>query len=470
MSQPTIHITGPRLVRIDARALLDAQGIAVSPGSLLLEVLAPEQVASDAWPGKWEGWRLRTLAAGRTADVLLRPEAVAPQTLVISRPGAILIPGLVNAHTHLDLSHIGPQPHTPADGFVPWVEMIRANRHTDEDAIAASVRRGVDLALAAGTVAVGDIAGAPVGRMSLVPWRTLRTTPLRGVSYVEFFGIGKTRELRATGLECLLGEVAHEACGYRAMRLGLQPHAPNTVSKHLYMLAARLVQVLPGAPICTHLAETPEERAFIASASGPQRELLERFGIWDDTILNELGRGEHPVEHLREVLTEKRFAVAHVNDAPDAAIELLAQTQTRVVYCPRASAYFAAETHFGPHRYQDMLAAGIPVALGTDSLVNLPTEAGRLPTEHPDGRGMSILDEMRYLHARDATDPLRLLRMATLHGALALGLNPDAFTFTPGAPLAGVLAVGESDTDPMRPSLIGECLLTGEQPVDLLLM
>lgn len=470
MSQPTIDISGPRLVRIDARALLDGRGVAASPASLLIEVLSAEQVASDAWAGKWEGWRLRTLMAGRTAEVLLHPGATAPETLVIARPDAILIPGLVNAHTHLDLSHIGPQPHVPADGFVPWVEMIRSNRHSDEDSIAASVCRGVDLSLAAGTVAVGDIAGAPVGRMSLVPWRTLRTTPLRGVSFVEFFGIGKTRELRATGLECLLSEVAHEACGFRAMRLGLQPHAPNTVSKHLYVLAARLSQVLPGAPICTHLAETPEERTFIGNAAGPQRELLERFGIWDDSILTELGRGEHPVEHLREVLAEKRFAVAHVNDAPDTAIEILAATQTRVVYCPRASAYFGAETHFGPHRYQDMLAAGIPVALGTDSLVNLPTEAGSLPTEHPTGRGMSILDEMCFLHARDGTDPVRLVRMGTLHGAIALGLNPDAFTFTPNMPLAGVLAVSTSQTEPLRVAQIGESLLAGGSRVDLLLL
>ena len=474
MSQPTTHITGPRVLRIDARAILDAGACSSGIGgggregggaSLLLEVLPPDRIGQD-------GFRLRTLAVGRTHDVLSHEAAKLETTQVIARPGAILIPGLVNAHTHLDLTHIGPRPHDPAAGFVPWIDMVRTSRHSDEDDIAASVRRGVDLSLAGGTVAIGDIAGAPAGRMSLVPWRTLRSTPLRGVSYLEFCGIGKTRDLRATGLECLISEVAHEACGFRAMRLGLQPHAPNTVSKHLYALAARLAMALPGAPTCTHLAETPEERQFIASGTGPQRELLERFGIWDESILAELGRGEHPVQHLREVLTEKRFAVAHVNDAPDPAIEILAQTQTRVVYCPRASAYFGAETHFGPHRYQDMLGAGIPVALGTDSLVNLPPEAGMLPSEHPSGRGMSILEEMRFLHARDRTDPVRLLRMATIHGATALGLDPDAFTFTPGAPLAGLLAVGGGETaaDPIRPGPIGEALMKEGQGVELLLM
>lgn len=474
MSQPTTHITGPRVLRIDARAILDAGACSSGFGgggregggaSLLLEVLPPDRIGQD-------GFRLRTLAVGRTLEVLSHEAAKLETTRVIARPGAILIPGLVNAHTHLDLTHIGPRPHDPAAGFVPWIDMVRTSRYSDEDDIAASVRRGVDLSLAAGTVAIGDIAGAPAGRMSLVPWRTLRSTPLRGVSYIEFFGIGKTRDLRATGLECLISEVAHEACGFRAMRLGLQPHAPNTVSKHLYALAARLAMALPGAPTCTHLAETPEEHEFIATATGPQRELLERFGIWDESILTELGRGEHPVQHLREVLTEKRFAVAHVNDAPDPAIEILAQTQTRVVYCPRASAYFGAETHFGPHRYQDMLGAGIPVALGTDSLVNLPPEAGMLPSEHPSGRGMSILEEMRFLHARDRTDPVRLLRMATIHGATAFGLDPDAFTFTPGAPLAGLLAVGGGETaaDPIRPGPIGEALMKEGQGVELLLM
>ena len=91
-----------------------------------------------------------------------------------------------------------------------------------------------------------------------------------------------------------------------------------------------------------------------------------------------------------------------------------------------------SERHFGPHRYRHMLAAGINVCLGTDSIVNLPPDAF--------DRGLSILDEMRFLFARDRTDPRSLLRMATINGALALGLPSETFMFAPDQPLAGVLA------------------------------
>jgi len=129
-----------------------------------------------------------------------------------------------------------------------------------------------------------------------------------------------------------------------------------------------------------------------------------------------------------------------VNDADDAAIGMLACTRTTVAYCPRASDYFGATRSFGPHRYREMISAGINVALGTDSLVNLPTAAALAANG-----GMSILDEMRYLYRRDHTDPVTLLKMGTLNGAQALGLNPWLFRFegngAGGHYIAGLVAV-----------------------------
>ncbi len=154
----------------------------------------------------------------------------------------------------------------------------------------------------------------------------------------------------------------------------------------------------------------------------------ERLGIWDEAMLEEIGCGKHPVEHLREVLSTAAFIVAHVNDADDAAIATLARTRTTVAYCPRASAYFGAERRFGAHRYREMMAAGVRVALGTDSMVNLDTP-GRL----------SVLDEMRLLYRRDGVDPRVLLEMGTANGAAALGLDPAWFRLgTPGR-IAGLV-------------------------------
>ncbi|MBY0263302.1 MAG: amidohydrolase family protein, partial [Phycisphaerales bacterium] len=287
------------LLRIDAAGLVDGAGTSVRGASVLLEV-SP-------------GTRPRLLAAGRAADVLTHPAATRADTTVISRPSSVLLPGLVNAHTHLDLTHIGPQPHDPAAGFVPWVDMIRSRRHTDETAIAASVRRGIELCLAGGCVAIGDIGGAPAGRLSLAPWRTLRDSGVGGVSFLEYFGIGASLEPRSAGLTRLVDEVAGEAGDAAAKgqaQLGLQPHAPNTVALSLYRLSIALAERLPGSRLCTHLAETIEEREFITRGTGPQRELLERFGLWTNAVMDELGRGEHPVEHLAGVLQSAQERLA----------------------------------------------------------------------------------------------------------------------------------------------------------------
>ncbi len=161
---------------------------------------------------------------------------------------------------------------------------------------------------------------------------------------------------------------------------------------------------------------------FIRSASGPLAALWRRLGLLDATFAP---HDAHPVDHLAEVLAATPVVAAHVNYVEPHHAALLARTRTTVVYCPRAAAYFG---HSG-HRYREMLAAGVNVALGTDGLMCVDT---------PDR--LSVLDEMRFLHRRDATDPMTLLAMATTRGATGLGLDRDLVTFAPG-PTAGVIAV-----------------------------
>lgn len=413
-----IRVPHPRILRIDAAAIRDAAGCDASPGSLLLDLESP--VLRD---GRWHA-RARVLASGPSAAVDTHPASAHAARL--ARPDTLLIPGLVNAHTHLDLTHIGPVEHDPATGFIGFVETVRARRHTEQDAIAESVRGGVAASLGAGVVAVGDIAGAVMGRPCTAGVAALAASPLRGVSYLEFFAIGLAERPS-------LDRVAAAVPGARSLatprvRVGLQPHAPYSVSPRAYAFAADLA-ARDGLPLATHLAETPDEAEFIARGTGPNRAFQERLGIWTDDELTDFSAGRRPIEHLAGVLARGKFLAAHVNHATDTDVEILRRAGTIVAYCPRASAYFGAERAFGPHRYRAMLAAGVPVALGTDSVLNLPT------------RALSVLDEMRWLRRRDGTDPGTLLAMGTLHGAAALGLDPSSYTFTPGAELAGLNAV-----------------------------
>lgn len=405
------------VLRIDAAGLADAHRSLPGPVSVWVERPADTPLGTGN-PGA-----TRLLHIGASDD----PGAPEPGQ-VLDRSTAVLIPGLVNAHTHLDLTAIGPRPHNPDAGFVPWVNMVRESRPCEPTAIHAAIRLGVQRSLAGGVVAVGDILGAAKGMPTTAGLAALCESPLSGVGFIELFGIGtRTRGAIAT-LTSLVRELAAWPPGAR-IRPGLQPHAPNTVSLPLYEACASAA-ARDDLPISTHLAETPEERTFIADGQGPQRDLLEALGIWDESELAHIGKGAHPVDHLAGVLARTRMLVAHVNDATDGAIATLSRSGASVAYCPRASAYFGAPARLGPHRFRDMLDAGVNVCLGTDSIINLDT---------PDR--ISPLDDARLL-ARTTDTPVRtLLAMMTINGAHALGLDPARYAFTVGHPIAGIVGV-----------------------------
>jgi cytosine/adenosine deaminase-related metal-dependent hydrolase len=443
------------ILRLNALGIEDALAASASPGSLLLELTDPEPFGPATRAG------LKVLAAGTPALVDRHPAAGNAQVRTLQ--GKVLIPAMVNAHTHLDLTHIGPRPFDPKAGFMGFVDTVREHRGTERAGIFASVLEGAARLLAGGVVAVGDIAGAVKGRPSDDAFHALAATPLWGVSFVEYFGIGA---MEAGAVEALARlaqafDAADVSPGSR-LRLGLQPHAPNTVSPAMYRHGVELAR-RRGWPLMTHVSETAEELEFIGQGVGVQRAFLEKMGLWEDRILEEVGRGRTPVGHVGPILDEARFAAVHVNYATDIDIDTLAVTETPVVYCPRASIYFEVDNAFGPHRYSDMMRAGIPVALGTDSIINLPAalmddvapwrEALRVragagddlaagaPVADIYAPAMSVLDEMRTLYRRDALDGAIALGMGTMDGAKALGLDPLAFTFKRGATIAGVVAL-----------------------------
>ncbi len=399
---------GRSMVRAEAAA--DGTGRRLRPAALVIE----------------DG---RLVAAGE-------PQAIgAPGgAAMLDLPGHVVLPALVNAHCHLDLSHLGTRPYQ--GDFARWIDMIRLGRCSGAGSIAASVRRGIELARAGGTALVGDIAGVAGGRPSLVAAQELRAAGLAGVSYLEVFGRGVKQDGALGALRRALGEAPRRASG---VRLGVQPHAPYSCGPELYLGAARL-----GAPAATHLAETPEELEFCSRGTGTLAALMEAFGA---RVPGEAPEGRHPIDVVEPALRAAPFVAAHVNYAEERHMEVLARTRTTVAYCPRASAYFGHPLEGRPaHPWRTMLAAGVNVALGTDGLPCLDTP-----------ERISVLDEMRFLHRRDGADPGVLLRMATVAGATAMGFDPGLVSLRPG-PIAGLLAVpadGASDRDPLVRVLAG---------------
>lgn len=410
-------------ITVRARAIIDATGTNLNHGAITLAA----ELNKDG-----------TIATLRTQT--LTPDVNNHELPTLHLPHSVILPALVNAHCHLDLTNIGPQKKPTSGGFPAWLDLIRRNRPQTDTDIQSAVRKGIELSHAGGVVAVGDIAGCINTGPSLTPWRTLQMSSLGGTSFLEFFAIGSMERPAIDRLRNILDTV-----GPNATKLGLSPHAPYSISPTAYQAALELAKQ-HNLPLTTHLAETRDERDFIAYASGPQRDFIESLGLWNDTIDGALGKGHHPVAHLAFCLSQYPWLLAHINDCTDEALDILAHTNASIAYCPRASEYFNAPDTLGPHRYRDMLARGINVCLGTDSIVNLPEAATSTKTG-----GITPLDDARLLYQRDRTDPNTLLAMLTTNGARALGLDPVAFTFARGTPLAGIIAVDIDDrcNDPL---------------------
>lgn len=375
-----IAATPARRLRIRVAAAADATRV-VSPATVLLDPSGPVTVDPPEVVGHLE-------------------------SPAIDLPGVVVMPPLVNAHAHLDLTSVGPMDSNT--DFAQWAGQVRQRRPQTPEAIAAAVHEGVRRSVAGGTGFIGDIAGN-FGLVAVDALRAAATQAgMQGVSYVEVFGIGHASSRGIQFLQGLRDQVASQSGG---IRLGVSPHAPYSCDDPVYAAAAEL-----GLPLTTHLSETLEEIQFVRHALGPFVELLQRVGAWTPELR---GWGVSPIRRVLPLLSHSHASLVHLNylDAED--LELLTATASRQrtpvpVYCPRASAWFG-HPHAGhpPHAYRAMLHAGMPVALGTDSAIVL----GESPT-------ISVLDEMRLLWDRDGTDARQLLTMATTHGARALDLDP----------------------------------------------
>lgn len=401
----------------------------------------------------------RIAFAGVGADMTADQRAMARQAREVDLGDVLLLPGMVNAHSHLELHDVGPQPYggEAAGGFMGWVGMLRSKLPAvpDVDAspsrtealqpfvqwFADSAGRGARAARAVGVAAVGDIS-----RFEQVD-QAVRQAGLAGVGFRELFGLGTPFDEDALAIIETMSQIQTDPSQQNGAiwRHGVQPHAPYSAGPRLYEAAGR-----SSLPCATHLAETCDEIRFVAEAAGPMRDFLQKIGKWDERFAQGYGQGLSPVQWIKPYLAGKRWVLAHVNYADDADIALLANARATVAYCPVASDYFGHHRNT-PHSYREMLEAGVAVALGTDSVVCQPAEQPQ---------PMSVLAQMRHLYRRDATDPATLLAMATTHGAKALGLPQEFATLQPGASAGGLAAVAiEKDcaAEPLEQVLESDC-------------
>ena len=353
----------------------------------------------------------RILLAGPKADVLRAAPAGFPR---MEFPGAAIVPGLVNAHVHLQIPRFTDDAGAPLPiptSFVDWIlRVIAWKRGAEPASLSGNFRSAAAEALSFGTTTVGEIAGPDLSAYD--------GCPLRARVFAEGIGFAPAVSPEVLALVgAAIDRLEEISAGNPLVRAGVSPHTLYTVGESLLRSLADLAAAKE-LPACLHLAETPQETAFLSGGGGEIATRLYPAVGKDVSWFRGLGRTIPAYLAEAGILREGVLLVHNVHlTRPE--IDALRAGGARFVLCPRSNAAHGNGspdvTHF--------VDAKIPFALGTDSLGSVPD--------------LSPWEEMRAARSlykgrkKDAALCGELFRAATEHGTAALGL--------PG----GILAPGE---------------------------
>jgi len=306
-----------------------------------------------------------------------------------------IIPGLVNAHTHLDLSGArGLIPPTDPDHFTDWLRGVIAYRRSrSPEQVQADIRAGLAECMRSGTTLIGDIASEGAS------WDALTASRVRAIVFHEMIGLSQERAT-ASGRAAVDWVKAHPASA--TIRPAYSPHAPYSARWTFFGGGTREDTFM------SHLAESPGEMELLTSQTGSFVAFLTGLGVWDPTGLAPMAK----------ILVRSRligtYLFAHANYLSLDVCKYIAGLHS-IVYCPRTHAAFGHP----PHPFREFLARGVRVCLGTDSLASNPD--------------LDVLAEAQFVRSRYPDFPGdQLLRMVTLSGAEALGWADECGSLEPG--------------------------------------
>lgn len=369
----------PSRVLLRARVVMPITAAPISNGAVLISNRRISAV------GKWTV--LRRNAAAQEVDL----------------GEVILMPGLVNAHCHLDYTNMAGQ-LPPPKLFTDWLKLITETKASwNQRDYLESWLNGAQMLLSTGTTTVGDIEAVP----ELIP-TAWEATPLRVISFFEMIGITGRRPPAE-----ILDETRRRILKLKRWpgRAGLSPHAPYSTVPDLLQLAAQAARRHQWR-VVIHVGESAAEYEMFTRGSGEMFRWIQKSA----RDMSDCGLGS-PVQHLErcQMLRSNVLAVhanyLHANDAP-----LLAHRRVSVVHCPRSHLYF----NHAPFPLRQLLKHGVNVSLGTDSLASVYKR--RRETVRLD-----MFEEMRAAaNAHPYLPPHTWLRMATVNAAAALGLRGKA--------------------------------------------
>ena len=353
---------------------------------------------------------------------------------VVDLHESVIMPGLVNAHTHLELTHFPAWKLRKKLDYLPkryveWVQqVVKIKRSLEPGELEHSAREGMRLCLESGTTAVGDI----LSDFSLVP--LYRDTPLAGRVFLE--AIGHDPVLCDTLVARMEATLQHLEGG---LLPGISPHTPHTVSGAMFRCLQDLAAKL-GIPKAVHVSETAEEAAFMHDTTGAIAEQLYPMAHWEQYLPHPMRTTS--VRYLDDlgVLDRSTLAVHAVHVTPN-DVGILKERGACVVLCPRSNDRLFVGC--APHKV--LKESGVRLALGTDSLAS--------------NDSLSLWDEMRFLQqaAPGVFAPRELLFMAAMGGARALQMDGEVGSLEPGKRADfQVLECGTGDASSIEEALIAD--------------
>jgi cytosine/adenosine deaminase-related metal-dependent hydrolase len=356
-------------------------------------------IAGDPLPNTWVA-----LDHGRIA-ALGRPNDGGAGAVDLGH--AAVMPGLVNAHTHLELSYLRDGV-PPAPRFLDWIRTVMARRREFPDAadprILDAAAAAIREARAAGTALAGDISN------------TLVTVPLLaegGLPALVFYELLRFDEPDPAGRVQAARQRLDALPSHPDVRTALAPHAPYSVAPLLFRAIRRDLDRHPFDRSSVHLGESAEEVEFIRSGTGPWRDLLGDLGVWTEAWKPPAAS---PVGYLADAgFLDRRVLVVHGVQFAAADIARVAEIGCTIVACPRSNRHVGV----GSPPLAAFYAAGVPVAFGTDSLASV--------------EDLNLFGELAEARRIAPGVPVRrLLESATLTGARALGFDDEFGSIEPG--------------------------------------
>jgi len=349
-----------------------------------------------------------------------------------------IMPALVNAHTHLELSYLRARvPRT--EKFLDWIRTVMAARRQYPDAadpqIVGAARGAIAEAHASGTGLLGDVSN------TLVTAPLLRDASMPAQIFYELLRFNASDAESMTGEARAKADAAADPAGH--VRVSLAPHAPYSVAPALFAAIRADLDAHSGEVTSVHLGESPEETEFIRRGSGPWRLLLEELGVWTDAWQTP---GTSPVAYLEDIgFLDRRVLAVHGVQFDGEDLNRLRARDMTIVSCPRSNQHVGV----GAPPLEAFYAMNVNVAFGTDSLASAP-----------DLNMFAELAEARRLAPR--VSARTLLESATRQGAAALGFEDDYGTLEVGK-RARIIAVSV----PPDVNDVEEYLVSGIQPSDV---